>query len=346
MIDETNGAQHNRSRAMVPWLLVTALAMLVVGMLASPWFEQNVRARLPGVLQRPDVGAVSAKVEQLAGALAALDTRVTALEARPGETAPAAATIPALNDPTAVAATAPTAATTVAAALETRVEALERASARDATRLDNLSAELASLNVRLGALGASASNSIAAAADSAEKARGVLLVAAVRRTVDEGQSLAVLEPALRRYFGGDNAQAVERLLTASRTAPTLDTLRRRFAQLRPRLLADEPSGDGWWDRFVAGIADVVTVRRSIGDANSRRVADMAARLDRGDVVGALVLLQRMPIASQRAARDWRIDADAYASVRDALQQLEAAVLLDDADLRVTPPAPAAPETAL
>jgi hypothetical protein len=344
MIDEYNGAERSKSRALLPWLLAMALAMFLVGMLASPWFEQNVRSRLPGVLHRPDVGAISAKVEQQAGTLAALDTRVTALEARRSEVEPAAAAIPALNDPAAVAAAAPT---TAAAALETRVEALERASARDATRLDNLSAELASLNVRLGALGASASDSIAAAAESAEKARGVLLVAAARRAIDEGQSLAVLEPALRRYFGGDNAQAVERLLTASRTAPTLDTLRRRFAQLRPTLLAGEPSGDGWWDRLVAGIADVVTVRRSIGDANSRRVADMVARLDRGDVAGALVLLRRMPVDSQRAARDWRIDADAYASARDALQQLEAAVLLDDADLRVTPPpAPAAPETAL
>ena len=45
-------------------------------------------------------------------------------------------------------------------------------------------------------------------------------------------------------------------------------------------------------------------------------------------------------------RDWRADAEAHASVFGALQQLEASVLLEDADLplAVAPPAKPAADT--
>lgn len=58
------------------WALVAALAAFILGLLASPWFEAQVRSRLPGQAPAPDAG---------------LAARVTALEARASRIGPAPA---------------------------------------------------------------------------------------------------------------------------------------------------------------------------------------------------------------------------------------------------------------
>lgn len=338
MIDDETGTVR-KPRALLPWMLAVGILAFAIGMLLSPWFEENVRSRLPGAFNQPDVGAIAARQDREAQSLDALEVRVTALEARPASAAvtPGGGP-PALNDQLA-AGTALGAGAARPAQLEARIDALDRGAQAAGTRIENLAAELASLNVRMAAVGDNAAASIESAATSADKARGVLLVTAARRAAEQGQSLAVLEPALRRQFGAENADAVDKLLTASRAAPTLDGLRQRFSRLRPALLSNAPpsAGAGWWARFQSGIADIVQIRQSDSTAsvNSARLAEMSARLQRGDVSGALLVLRRLPAPMQRGARDWRLDAEAYATTYGALQQLEAAVLLDDADLPLT-----------
>ncbi len=344
--DETREAP--RPRSAVPWVLVAGLLLFAAGLLLSPWFETNVRTRLPGALQRPDVESLAARVEREAGAITALDARVTALETRPATAAPlgdAGATPPALNDPVPLVLGASPNMERIAR-LEARIEALDRGQSQSSTRLDNISAELAGLNVKIEQVGGSASRSIEAAAASAEKARGVLLVTAARRAAEQGQSLAVLAPALRRHFAAADAGAVENLLIASPNAPTLSALRRRFEQIRPQLAEssapDQP--DTLWAQFKSGVASLVQVREkgaaATQTANEARLADMATRLAQGDAAGALLILQRLPARTQQLARQWRISAEAYASAYGALQQLEASVLLEDADLPLTAPAAA------
>lgn len=341
--DETREAP--RPRSAVPWVLVAGLVLFAAGLLLSPWFETNVRTRLPGVLQRPDVESIAARVEREAGAINALEARVTALETRPAASAPLgdAATTPALNDPLPLAlGTGPS--SERLARLEARIEALDRGQAQASTRLDNVSAELAGLNVKIGQVGGNAERSIAAAAESAEKARGVLLVTAARRAAEQGQSLAVLAPALRRHFAAADADAVERLLTASPGAPTLPVLRQRFARIRPQLAesAAPEKPDTLWEQIKSGVASLVQVREkgaaAARTANEARLADMATRLSQGDVAGALLAMQRLPARTQQLARQWRLSAEAYAGTYGALQQLEASVLLEDTDLPLTAPA--------
>lgn len=340
--DETRDT--TRPRSTVPWVVAAGLLLFAAGLLLSPWFETNVRTRLPGALQRPDVESLAARVEREAGAITAIEARVTALETRPaaalGDTG---ATPPALNDPQPLAlGTGPNAERL--ARLEARIEALDRGQAQSSTRLDNMSAELAGINVKIEQVGGNAARSIEAAAASAEKARGVLLVTAARRAAEQGQSLAVLAPALRRHFAAADADAVERLLTASPGAPTLAVLRRRFEQIRPELAesAEPDRSETLWEQFKAGVASLVQVREkgaaATRTANEARLADMATRLSQGDVAGALLAMQRLPARTQQRARQWRISAEAYANTYGALQQLEASVLLEDTDLPLTVPA--------
>lgn len=344
MIDD-EARETPRPRSAVPWVLVAGLVLFAAGLLLSPWFETNVRTRLPGALQRPDVELLAVRVEREAGTITALEARVAALETRPAS-APlgdAAATPRALNDPVPLALGGGPSAERLAR-LEARIEALDRGQAQASTRLDNVSAELAGINVKIEQVGGNAARSIEAAAASAEKARGVLLVTAARRAAEQGQSLAVLAPALRRHFAAADADAVERLLTASPGAPTLAVLRRRFAQIRPQLAesAEPEQADTLWTQFKAGVASLVQVREkgaaAAQTANEARLADMATRLSQGDVAGALLAMQRLPARTQQLARQWRISAEAYANSYGALQQLEASVLLEDTDLPLTAPA--------
>ncbi|MFD0848320.1 COG4223 family protein [Sphingosinicella xenopeptidilytica] len=345
MIDD-EARETPRPRSAVPWVLVAGLVLFAAGLLLSPWFETNVRTRLPGALQRPDVESLAVRVEREAGTITALEARVAALETRPATSAPlgdAATTPRALNDPVPLALGGGPSAERLAR-LEARIEALDRGQAQASTRLDNVSAELAGINVKIEQVGGNAARSIEAAAASAEKARGVLLVTAARRAAEQGQSLAVLAPALRRHFAAADADAVERLLTASPGAPTLAVLRRRFAQIRPQLAesAEPEQADTLWTQFKAGVASLVQVREkgaaAAQTANEARLADMATRLSQGDVAGALLAMQRLPARTQQLARQWRISAEAYANSYGALQQLEASVLLEDTDLPLTAPA--------
>ncbi|MBB4631555.1 COG4223 family protein [Sphingosinicella soli] len=351
MIDDETRETH-RPRSAVPWVVAAALVLFAAGLLLSPWFETNVRTRLPGALQRPDVVSLAARMEREAGTISALESRVTALERRPAQAPPLGdvdATPPALNDPIPLAlGTGP--GSERLARLEARIEALDRGQAQASTRLDNISAELAGFNVKIEQIGGNASRSIAAAAASAEKARGVLLVTAARRAAEQGQSLAVLAPALRRHFAAADAEAVERLLTASPETPTLAVLRRRFDEIRPQLsesAAPERTAT-LWEQFKSGVAGLVHIREkgtaAARNANDARLADMATRISQGDVAGALLTLQRLPARTQQLARQWRISAQAYANTHGALQQLEASVLLEDTDLPLTAP-PNAPANA-
>jgi hypothetical protein len=342
MIDDDAGpgAVQTRKPAMA-WLLAGALATFVAGLLFSPWFEQNVRTRLPGALQTPDVGAVAASVSEQQSALAALTARVDALEARPVGLPAADGSAPPLNDPAAIAGVAGGGDVERVARIESRVDAIDRSQTQVAQRVDNLSAEVAGLNVKVANVGSEATQSIEAATASAEAARRVLLVGSVRRALDRGESVAVLAPALRRQFGTEHSGAVERLIAGTPATPTLAALLRGFAALTPRLVAEPAAArDSWWQRFKASIAGVAELRRSDSadarHANALRITEAEGRLRRGDVAGALTLLSRLPRQTQAIAAPWRREAERYVAAQSAIEELEAAVLLGDA-APVTPP---------
>ncbi|MGB3722030.1 MAG: hypothetical protein WA979_04340, partial [Pacificimonas sp.] len=183
-----------RGGSLFPWVLVVALLSFSAGMIMNPWFEREVRTRLPGVAQEADLGAVSARLEQQQSNLTQLDTRVAALEQRPAPLAGSVDTSgaapipapaqnddepPALNDPVAPALAANLASDRVAR-VESRVDAMDRQQAAISGRVDNLSAEVAGLTVRVEDSRGEATSRMAEAERMASGARAVLLLGRAR----------------------------------------------------------------------------------------------------------------------------------------------------------------------
>ncbi|MGB7406815.1 MAG: hypothetical protein WA906_14100, partial [Pacificimonas sp.] len=66
-----------------PWLIAVAAIFFAVGLIANPWFEREVRTRLPWVAQEADLGSISARLDRQDAEIEAVRTRVAALEQRP-----------------------------------------------------------------------------------------------------------------------------------------------------------------------------------------------------------------------------------------------------------------------
>ena len=84
-------ADERPRRSVFPWLVILALFAFLFGMLASPWFEREVRSRLPFGSGRPATGADRpATVDTRQNAV--VEQRLQSLERRPVTSAADAAT--------------------------------------------------------------------------------------------------------------------------------------------------------------------------------------------------------------------------------------------------------------
>ena len=215
------------------------------------------------------------------------------------------------------------------ASLKLRLSALERAPAKssgDPARIVRAEAQVNALQSQVGALGVKVEGAVTEAAQDAQTAQGVMLAASARRVIDSGQVLGPLEPPLRARFGQSYPGPVEALVAAGNRPITLTRLQQDFARVAERLSAKSAPPETWWDTFMAAIGEIATVRRS-GAARidpAEVVANAAARLDSGDVAGAIALLSRLP--TDRNLSSWLADAKRYRAAQSALAQIEAAAL--------------------
>lgn len=286
-------------RAVFPWLLAAIALAFALGIVANPWFERTVRSRLPGMMRgATDEAALDARLVEQQRMIAALRQRV--------ESVPPLA----------------------------RVAAPAPDDASQAVRIDALVAEVAELRARAEANSNQIDAAVAGATEGAEQARTVLLVAAVRRMLDSGQPITVLEPALRRSFA-DQPDLVEAVAALGTQPTTPERLHAEFARLRARS-AEARDGD-WWTSFRQGLANVVSLRRADAAGTEANWNTAEARLVQRDVAGAAAVAVRLPGTGL-----WLAEARRYLNGRRALAQLEIKVLTAPA---IVPPAAAAEEQA-
>jgi hypothetical protein len=194
----------------------------------------------------------------------------------------------------------------------------------DAAVLGALDDRLTELSTRMERLDRRSSAALA----NADRAEGMLLALAARRAIETGRPLGVIEGMLRDRFGRTQPKAVATLITAAQTPVTLAGLSAEFDRLAPALR--EPGSE---ESFLQG------VRRELGSlfvvsrgperpvSIDDRVSYARARLEMGDVAGALAQVSRLPAAARRDAARWRAQAQTYVAARDAVDALETVALL-------------------
>lgn len=288
-------------RSVLPWVLVAVLASFLLGLIANPWFEAEVRSRLPA-FARGTTAATTPQVAALAG-------RVAALEARP---AMAEVTLESADGER-------------LARLEGRIAALDSAAAANTRRLDALAGGVATATARVEAATDESEDLIAAARASAGQARGVVLITAARRAIEAGRPLGALGGALTGHFGAGPAVTAINALGSAPTTPAL--LSRDLARLAPALRGDvRPARGDWLDIFAGTVMSAFRPSPSAGAILDATTLIAAAQSDlaRGDVGGAVARIGPLPASGQVSG--WRASATRWIAAQRGLDALEAGLM--------------------
>jgi hypothetical protein len=277
------------------WILTLAFVVLLTGAEGFQFYERR---------KMPDPAQFAALQSELESAR----QRVTALEQRP---------VPAVQD------------TSRIAALEAAVKALAGKAPTDTSALEQRLATLESRPVpdlakdfQAAMAGASAElNAKIASLDSKvqqDLARGTRLRAATA-SLEAGKpigDMAAASPALQRY--------------ATAPPPTEPALRQSFGGFAAAAeKASEPSGEGkdFGARMWARAQQLVTVRQGdkvlVGAPAAVTLAAARAKLDAGDLAGAVVALCPLDAAAAAAMAPWKRDAQALLDARAALAAMAA-----------------------
>jgi len=345
-------ADHRTLQRIGGWFLVL-FVLVAVGFGSMPWWWHKVPQpfqswlpELPAAPEPPGVADLRSQVEALsaevasvsqtvsgvsgsvdelstrldgaaaADALADLRQKIAELEARP---APVAAAGPSDGAETEGAAATPAAPTVDPA----RVEAL-------GSELSELSEQVASLRSRLDALETAAQGR---AQSETLAANRLVAIGQLRLRVDSGEPYSNALDAAESLGIPESAEpAMQTLAEGAQTGvATLPDLRRRYAVVS-RAAARRtvvPEGTGWFSDTVSSLMDSVTVRRKgevvVGGALGA-LAAAEARLNEGDLTGALDALAEVEGDPAKELTDWLADARLRASVDAALSALTTAAL--------------------
>lgn len=186
-----------------------------------------------------------------------------------------------------------------------------------------------------------------AAAGNAARAEGLLIAFAARRAIERGAPLGYLADQLRLRFGDARPNTVEMVIASSRDPVTVDRLIARLEGLAPRL-EESPSDEGPFAWFGRELGELFVVRHeeSPSPAPERRLERARLFLESGRAGAAAAEVRNLPNAA--IAADWIADAERYARVQQALEQLELTAILEPRELRdgegtrVEQPSPSTP----
>ena len=266
-----------------------------------------------------------------------LDGRVARLEAQPSDTGAVSRSFESFAERLDAQDIAIRAATE---RLDTRLDALDGALARDRAaqeadsgRLRGEIERLAAANAQLGSTVDELTTALSQRADSQRDAGALLLAVGQLRAVaasgpfagelDIARLLADRVPGLGAAF----TAALDRLAphaAAGATSPRL--LRERFpAVARAVIHAEQAQGaEGWLDKAAAEIKQLVTVRRVgpdvSGDGAEAALARAESALAAGDVAGAVAALETLGPLTE-AAQPWLDEARAQRDIAAALDDL-------------------------
>ncbi len=145
---------------------------------------------------------------------------------------------------------------------------------------------------------------------------------AAQAALDSGRPLG---PALATLPAGTPVPQ-SLLAFAERSPPTVASLRRSFPEAaKAARELRETVGDDFWERTGNRLAGLVTLRRSgsvvIGDPVSTLLAEAEKALEAGDLRGALAALSNLPPGAARAMGGWIADAQSIIAARDDLVAL-------------------------
>ena len=171
-----------------------------------------------------------------------------------------------------------------------------------------------------------------AAAGNAARAEALLVVFAVRRSIDRGVPLGYLGDQLRLRFGDAQPNAVRTVIDASRDPVTLDRLVARLNGLAPTLV-ENPAQEGALSWLSRELSELFVVRRESSPSPEprRRLERARLFLESGRTEAAVSEVRNMPNAA--GAADWIADAERYAAAQQALELLETTALLEPRTLR-------------
>lgn len=289
--------------SLLPWALAGGILLFAGGMIANPWFETNVRERLPFAV---------ADTSQ-ADAVAQLEARLMALETGP---------VSELDDE---GNTAKAPAEERLARTEAKVETSTDLLAREADRIDRLTADVAAMRALVEADRSRGEAAIAAVTAATDRSEAMLAVMLARRALEDGRALGAVEAPLRRAFEARYPAEVRAVVRLGEAPVSLALLRRDLAALGP-LAGEQPgSGQSWWGVFTERVQRLVRAADSEAGPAPRSAADMA--LARGDVAEAVIALRRLPSPRPAAVDRWLATADRLAAGEAALRQLETMALI-------------------
>lgn len=199
-----------------------------------------------------------------------------------------------------------------------------------ASQQASLEARVAALSQRLDSLDLRAT----AASGNAGRAEALLVAFAVRRALDRGAQLGLLEDQLRLRFGDAQPHAVSAVIDAAREPVTLDQLVAGLDALAPTL-TEQPAEDGAWLRIRHAVAGLFVIRRESAPSPAPVAVLRRAHLllEQGRTEDAMSEVRRLPGA--RDAGQWLGAARRYEDARRALDVLETAALIDTRGLRDT-----------
>jgi hypothetical protein len=295
--------------------------------------------------------ALGALANRESAAVAALDKRISALEASAGasNTTDLDRRVTALEASSAGSSTASDATQRLAAQtkdlradvdaeksqlpdLSARVAKLESDPPKASAAGPDLAALAARVDKVESALAAPKSET-RVAAETPAAADNTTTIAIIAEVAEERlRSGAAFGPelaALQRM--GVDAAALAPLEAVVNGAPTNSALATSFNAVAPHLLAatSQPDTGSVSDRFLAHLHNLVKVRElneTAGDDPQALVSQIEAESRRGDIRGALAAFDKLPEAARKAAGDWPTLARARQAAEAALQSIrEAAV---------------------
>lgn len=300
MIDPTDrpvyGALHapsvepveapHRRRGVLPWLVAAVAFAFALGLLTNPWFDRNIRARLPGSLRMAESTATPE--------LKALQARLAALESRPA---------PMVGTPSSV----PPAPAPADAATEARIIELQAEVGELRERVDSSIATAAD-----GAERAQAALLVAAlrrAVDSGQRFDAYEPALRARFGTTHPNEVADLLAFTRRPVSTE--QLADSLVGL---APAID-----------RAEAEGRSWWASLKAGVAGVVAVRRADAGAVDPQGQ-LQTAALRVRAGDVEGALRRFAAMPPGPRQALAGWAVEARRYVAAEQALQSIEVAAL--------------------
>jgi hypothetical protein len=207
------------------------------------------------------------------------------------------------------------------------------------TREAALAGQISALEARTATV---ATDALAAGAQ-ATRAEALMVAFAARRAVDRGSGLGYLEEQLRTRFATAQPRAVAIVIQAARAPVTIEDLREGLEAIGPGL---QTGSDGDWLEDVRRELSGLVVLRREGMATTSpndRLARAARLLDDGRVDAARAEVAQLPGVG--AASGWMAAARRYVLTHQALDVIETAAILGQAQGPQPPLRAAAPVAA-